>query len=169
MPIAMNICKIEEDNHKAFSIQNPLFPSNFSLNFDNLTCNQTFLDVEEINFGAQYLSYISSTSNEAEEQPKNQVDERKHRRMLSNRESARRSRMRKKRQINELWSHVLRLRTENHALIDKLEHVSESHNQVLQENTRLKEETSNLRQMLTYMKLDTDDVLHNALRYVEDN
>ncbi|KAH0741843.1 hypothetical protein KY290_034886 [Solanum tuberosum] len=75
--------------------------------------------------------------------------------MISNRESARRSRMRKQRQLDELWSQVLRLRTENHNLIDKLNHVSECHDKVLQENSQLKEETSDLRQMLTDLQFNS--------------
>ncbi|RYR56417.1 hypothetical protein Ahy_A05g022123 isoform D [Arachis hypogaea] len=68
--------------------------------------------------------------------------------MISNRESARRSRMRKQKHLDELWSQVVRLRSENHNLIDKLNNMSESHDRVLQENARLKEEASDLRQMI---------------------
>lgn len=74
--------------------------------------------------------------------------------MISNRESARRSRMRKQKHLDELWSQVVRLRTENHNLIDKLNHVSESHDRALQENAKLKEETSDLRQMLTQLQIE---------------
>ncbi|KAL2349063.1 hypothetical protein Fmac_003063 [Flemingia macrophylla] len=97
----------------------------------------------------------NSTSDEADEIQFNIIDERKHRRMISNRESARRSRMRKQKHLDELWSQVVRLRTENHNLIDKLNHVSESHVRVVQENARLKEETSDLRQMLADMQIGT--------------
>ncbi|XP_021728644.1 basic leucine zipper 43-like [Chenopodium quinoa] len=164
----MNQCKIEDINHMAFEYQNS-FPSNFSLIQDDLQpSNQTSLNFDEFNLQARYLHNTSSTSNEAEnKQDNNLIDERKHRRMVSNRESARRSRMRKKRQINELWSQVLRLKGENHELVEKLNHASESHNQVVQENNQLKEETSNLRNMATYVQLDTDD-LNNALRDLED-
>ncbi|KAF5187631.1 Basic leucine zipper [Thalictrum thalictroides] len=95
----------------------------------------------------------NSTSDEAEEQQLNIIDERKQRRMISNRESARRSRMRKQKHLDELWSQVVRLRTENRQLIDKLNDVTDSHDRVLQENTRLKEETSELRQILSGMQL----------------
>ncbi|TYG37166.1 hypothetical protein ES288_D13G120500v1 [Gossypium darwinii] len=95
----------------------------------------------------------TSTSDEAEEQQVNVIDERKQRRMISNRESARRSRMRKQKHLDELWSQVIRLRNENQSLLDKLNHVSESHDRVLQENARLKEEASDLRQMLTDLKI----------------
>lgn len=95
----------------------------------------------------------NSTSDEAEEHQVNIIDERKQRRMISNRESARRSRMRKQKHLDELWSQVIRLRNENHSLIDKLNHVSECHDLVLQENAKLKEEASDLRQMLTDLKI----------------
>ncbi|KAJ4710655.1 basic leucine zipper 43-like [Melia azedarach] len=101
------------------------------------------------------LSNNSSTSDEAEEQQLRIIDERKQRRMISNRESARRSRMRKQKHLDELWSQVVRLRTENHTLIDKLNHVSECHDRVLQENARLKEEASDLRQMLTELQISS--------------
>ncbi|KAG2301618.1 hypothetical protein Bca52824_030269 [Brassica carinata] len=80
------------------------------------------------------------------------LDERKQRRMLSNRESARRSRMRKQRHLDELWSHVIRLRNENNCLIDKLNRVSETQDSVLKENSKLKEEASELRQLVCELK-----------------
>ncbi|MCI25532.1 BZIP transcription factor, partial [Trifolium medium] len=67
--------------------------------------------------------------------------------MISNRESARRSRMRKQKQLDELWSQVVWLRNENHQLLDKLNNFSETHDRVVQENVQLKEEASELRQM----------------------
>lgn len=78
--------------------------------------------------------------------------------------------MRKQRHLDELWSQVVWLRNENHQLIDKLSHVSECHDRVLQENAQLKEEASELRQMLTDMQLsspystfrDLDDVPCNT-------
>ncbi|KAJ1406474.1 Basic-leucine zipper domain [Sesbania bispinosa] len=95
----------------------------------------------------------NSTSDEADEQQQSLINERKHRRMISNRESARRSRMRKQKHLDELWSMVVWLRNENHQLLDKLNHVSESHDKVLQENVQLKEEASELRQMLCDMQI----------------
>ncbi|KAK7275078.1 hypothetical protein RIF29_16185 [Crotalaria pallida] len=100
-----------------------------------------------------YLSSNSTTSDEADELQLSIIDERKQRRMISNRESARRSRMRKQKHLDELWSQVVRLRTENHNLIDKLNHMSESHDKVVQENARLKEESSDLRQMIADMQI----------------
>lgn len=107
-------------------------------------------------FNPQKTCFSSnSTSDEADDQQISLINERKQRRMISNRESARRSRMRKQKHLDELWSQVVWLRTENHQLIDKLNEFSERHDQVLQENAQLKEETSELRQMLTDMQLNS--------------
>ena len=107
----------------------------------------------------------NSTSDEADEQQLSLINERKQRRMISNRESARRSRMRKQKHLDELWSQVVWLRNENHQLIDKLNHVSESHDKVVQENTQLKEETTELRQMITDMQLNSP---YPSLRDLDD-
>lgn len=63
--------------------------------------------------------------------------------------------MRKQKHLDELWSQVNWLRNENHQLLDKLNHVAESHEQVVQENVQLKEEASELRQMLTGMQINS--------------
>ncbi|KAK4715279.1 hypothetical protein R3W88_013617 [Solanum pinnatisectum] len=133
-------------------MQNSLPSLHFSRYLTNILPNYPVND-----FNNLLPSCISgnSTSDEADEKQLKMIDERKKRRMISNRESARRSRMRKQRQLDELWSQVLRLRTENHNLIDKLNHVSECHDKVLQENSQLKEETSNLRQMLTDLQFNS--------------
>ncbi|KAM7516656.1 hypothetical protein LguiA_006239 [Lonicera macranthoides] len=118
-------------------------------------------------FNPQQTSFSSnSTSDEADEQQQSLINERKQRRMISNRESARRSRMRKQKHLDELWSQVVWLRNENHQLIDRLTHFSEHHHQVLQENTHLKEETSELRQMLNDIQLNSP---YPSLRALDDD
>ncbi|XP_059644971.1 basic leucine zipper 43-like [Cornus florida] len=107
----------------------------------------------------------NSTSDEAEEHQVSIIDERKQRRMISNRESARRSRMRKQKHLDELWSQVVRLKTENHHLIDQLNHVSECHDRVVQENARLKEEASELREMLTDLQIGSP---YSGLRELDE-
>ncbi|GFY82901.1 basic leucine-zipper 42 [Actinidia rufa] len=96
-----------------------------------------------------------STSDEANEQQLSLINESKRRRMISNRESARRSRMRKQKHLDELWSQVMWLRNENHQLLDKLNRASESHDRVVQENSQLKEEASELRLIITDMQLNS--------------
>lgn len=118
-------------------------------------------------FNAQATCFSSnSTSDEADEQQLSIINERKQRRMISNRESARRSRMRKQKHLDELWSQVIWLRNENHQLIDKLNHVSENHDKVLQENVQLKEEASELRHMLTHMQINSP---YPSLRDLDDD
>ncbi|KAF8118006.1 hypothetical protein N665_0006s0010 [Sinapis alba] len=93
----------------------------------------------------------STTSDEATEESF-VINERKQRRMVSNRESARRSRMRKQRHLDELLSQVAWLRSENHQILDKLNKATDSNDLVLQENLVLKEENVELRQVITSMK-----------------
>lgn len=134
--------------------------------FPNPLYNNFQLPQVQDQFNPQSSSFSSnSTSDEAEEQQLSLINERKQRRMISNRESARRSRMRKQKHLDELWSQVVWLRNENHQLVDKLNHVSESHDRVIQENVQLKEEASELRQMLTDMQLNSP---FPALRDLED-
>ncbi|KAL3629502.1 Basic leucine zipper 43 [Castilleja foliolosa] len=112
----------------------------------------------------------NSTSDEADDQL---INERKRRRMLSNRESARRSRMRKQRHLDVLWSQVVWLRDENHRLMEKMNQVSESHDRVVQEHAQLKEVNLELRRVISDMKLNSpffglaeledDDDIYNDL------
>ncbi|KAG9143601.1 hypothetical protein Leryth_019191 [Lithospermum erythrorhizon] len=116
------------------------------------------------------ISNNSSTSDEADDQHHlndlgNIIDERRQRRMISNRESARRSRMRKQRHLDELWAQVMRLRTENNNLMEKFNQVSESHDKVVQENKKFKEEISDLRRMLSDIQLNNS---YNALKDLDD-
>ncbi|KAL3636525.1 hypothetical protein CASFOL_018824 [Castilleja foliolosa] len=109
----------------------------------------------------------NSTSDEADEQQLSIIiNERKQRRMISNRESARRSRMRKQKQLDELWSQVVWLRNENRMMMDKLNHVSESHHRAVQENTKLKEDVLELRRMLSDMQISSP--FHDRLRELVD-
>ncbi|XP_021909366.1 basic leucine zipper 43-like [Carica papaya] len=95
------------------------------------------------------LSGDSALIDGNKEQPANIIDERRIRRMASNRESARRSRMRKKRQIEELQSQVDQLLTMNHQLSEKVIRLLESNHQVMQENGQLKEKVSSLQLVLS--------------------
>ncbi|KAL6499187.1 hypothetical protein OROHE_026215 [Orobanche hederae] len=121
--------------------------------------------MEDMMIGNPHRTSLSSnsTSDEGDEHQQQQqqqqqsviINERKQRRMISNRESARRSRMRKQKHLDELWSQVVWLRNENHQLIDKLNNVSESHDRAVQENAQLKEEVSGLRQMMSDMQINS--------------
>ncbi|CAN1191353.1 bZIP transcription factor 44 [Linum perenne] len=76
------------------------------------------------------------------------VDERKRRRMVSNRESARRSRMRKQKHLENLRNRVNRLRVENRELSDRFRFVSYHLNRVRADTDRLRSEHLMLRHKL---------------------
>ncbi|XP_022639367.1 basic leucine zipper 43 isoform X2 [Vigna radiata var. radiata] len=73
----------------------------------------------------------------------------KKKRMFSNRESARRSRMRKKQQIEVLQYHVDHLQTLNHQLSQKIIYLLECNQQIHQQNSQLKEKVSSLQVVLS--------------------
>ncbi|OIV90185.1 hypothetical protein TanjilG_01381 [Lupinus angustifolius] len=148
-PYPTNYNTIHNNNIPTF--QFPTFPNQLYGFHNNNTLHQ-FSD----HFSPQSSGISSnSTSDEADEQNLGLINERKHRRMISNRESARRSRMRKQKHLDELWSQVMWLRNENHQLLDKLNHVSECHDQALEENAKLKEQTSELHQMIRDMQINS--------------
>ncbi|KAK9078777.1 hypothetical protein SSX86_002835 [Deinandra increscens subsp. villosa] len=78
----------------------------------------------------------------------NPIDERKRRRMISNRESARRSRMRKQKHLENLSGLVNRHKSGNRELTDRLRFVIRQEQILRQENQRLKTESGILRQRL---------------------
>ncbi|KAL8224325.1 hypothetical protein R6Q57_019800 [Mikania cordata] len=106
-----------------------------------------------VNYSPSFISNNSSTSDETDESSMI-INERKHRRMISNRESARRSRVRKQRQLNELFTQMARLTNENQGLMTKLNRFLEFHEEVLQENDKLKNEILELKKLLSEVQLD---------------
>ncbi|KDP32105.1 hypothetical protein JCGZ_12566 [Jatropha curcas] len=80
------------------------------------------------------------------------IDERKRRRMISNRESARRSRMRKQKHLENLRNQVNRLRIENRELTNRLRFVLYHCQSVRRDNDRLRSEHSMLRQKLSNIR-----------------
>lgn len=76
------------------------------------------------------------------------ADERKRRRMMSNRESARRSRMRKQNHVDNLTKQLNRLRIGNRELMNRLMLAVHQNRLIRWENERLQSEAAALRQRL---------------------
>ncbi|KAL6498183.1 hypothetical protein OROGR_028580 [Orobanche gracilis] len=76
------------------------------------------------------------------------IDERKRRRMISNRESARRSRIRKQKHVENLMNQVNRLKVGNGELMNRLRLVVHQTQLVCAENEYLRSEAAVLRQRL---------------------
>lgn len=91
------------------------------------------------------ISLVSNNNSE----PKAIVDDQKKRRMLSNRESARKSRVRKKQQIEALQFRVNDLQVMNDQLSKKIISLLEYNQQLLQQNAQLKGKVSSLQEALS--------------------
>ncbi|KAI4344013.1 hypothetical protein L6164_011290 [Bauhinia variegata] len=100
--------------------------------------------------GQRFSPKTSSQSDNSNfDEAKLLLDDRKKKRMNSNRESARRSRMRKKQQIEALQYQVENLQTMNHQLSQKIVYLLECNQQILQQNAQLKERVSSLQLALS--------------------
>lgn len=94
-------------------------------------------------------SGISSNSwglqNSASEEDLQQVmDLRKRKRMISNRESARRSRLRKQKHMEELAAQVAQLRRQNHQILTSLRSTTQQHATVDSDNSILRAQAAEL-------------------------
>jgi len=107
--------------------------------------------------------WSNSASDEAEEQQVIDVrDVRKHRRMLSNRESARRSRFRKQQHLDELRAQVDHLRAENGQILKKCNITSEHYAHIREENYLLRSHGLELGQKLQRLQHVLNAQSHNV-------
>lgn len=106
-------------------------------------------------------------SSSDDEQPV--VDNRKQRRMLSNRESARRSRLRKQQHLDELRGHVAQLRAQNSQMLNSFNLASQQFAQITEENRQLRSEAMDLSHKLQRLHHTvTSQRANNGLRYAMD-
>ncbi|KAL6560542.1 hypothetical protein OROGR_004101 [Orobanche gracilis] len=107
-------------------------------------------------YGAQVKSTTSGSSGDQSDddeaegenestQNMDPSDAKRMRRMLSNRESARRSRRRKQAQLTELETQVSQLRVENSSLLESFTDVSQKYNEAAVDNRVLKADVETLR------------------------
>ncbi|KAK7379046.1 hypothetical protein VNO80_04498 [Phaseolus coccineus] len=80
-----------------------------------------------------------------------QIDERKRKRMLSNRESARRSRMRKQKQLEDLTDEVSRLQGANKKLVENITAKEEACAETEAANSILRVQTMELTERLRFL------------------
>lgn len=95
------------------------------------------------------------------------VDQRKRKRMLSNRESARRSRMRKQKHLNELMEQAAQLRKENNHILTSISVTTQHLLGVEAQNSVLRAQTGELSQRLQSLNDILVSMNTNAGGFVE--
>ncbi|PSS28863.1 BZIP transcription factor [Actinidia chinensis var. chinensis] len=94
------------------------------------------------------------------------MEERKRKRMISNRDSARRSRIRKQKVVEDLSNEITRLRCQNNGIVKKIEEAREGYMAVSAQNSVLRSQaeelTERLRSLISVVEsvgcnLDIDD------------
>ncbi|XP_019168656.1 PREDICTED: bZIP transcription factor 53-like [Ipomoea nil] len=86
------------------------------------------------------------------------IDEKKRKRMISNRESARRSRMKKQKRVEELTLEVGRLQAANSAIVGRIDDISKKYEVMAIEKSVLKAQEVELSERLKYL----NDVMKNT-------
>ncbi|XP_039009615.1 basic leucine zipper 4-like [Hibiscus syriacus] len=137
---------------------NPMVESNpFPPLESGWDCSQLFPTTQSVGpvgsgTASSEANQTHSNSNPGLDEPNQTVpiiDDRKRRRMISNRESARRSRMRKQRHLENLRNQANQLRIENQQLSNRLRFLLYHGHRVRTDNHRLRSEYSMLRQKLS--------------------
>lgn len=89
------------------------------------------------------------------------AEQRKQRRMVSNRESARRARVRRQQQLCELRAQVAHLRSANRRFLGELNRVMREREEVRHENAWMKEEETELRSKLAGLEEQLSPIIFN--------
>lgn len=96
----------------------------------------------------------------SDEDPQHLMDKRKERRMRSNRESARRSRMKKQKQLGDLIYQVPQMKAENNQILTKINVVMQNYDAVEAENSILRSQVMELTERLKS--------LNSTLQFIKD-
>ncbi|MCO5550083.1 hypothetical protein L7F22_003562 [Adiantum nelumboides] len=91
---------------------------------------------------------LQTQGNSTSDEDQQVLDDRKQRRMLSNRESARRSRLRKQQHLDELRGHVALLLAQNSQMLNSFNLASQQFAQITEENQKLRTEAMALSHQL---------------------
>ncbi|KAI9173599.1 hypothetical protein LWI28_011672 [Acer negundo] len=147
---AMEVDDFKEQHHHANTVPNlvPIYKTQSS--FEPLElANPSQIQEWNTNCHQFHVPFNIFSPDEERDNRLNIMHEKRMKRVISNRESARRSRMRKKKLIEELQFQVNQLQTLNHQLSEKVIRLLESNHQILQENAHLKEKVSSLQILFT--------------------
>ncbi|CAI7793111.1 unnamed protein product [Closterium sp. NIES-53] len=98
--------------------------------------------------GGVHDNHGTGVSNPASDEDPGVVDEKRQKRMLSNRESARRSRLRKQHHLDEMKQQVAQLRAENTDMVTKYNLASRHYAQITDENRVLRSHAMELSRRL---------------------
>lgn len=97
------------------------------------------------------IQRTASSGSEGVDPRYSDFDERKRKRMLSNRESARRSRMKKQKQLEDLASEIGRLKNENSQLFQSIKAEEEAYAEIESVNNVLRAQTKELTDRLRFL------------------
>ncbi|XVF28857.1 hypothetical protein REPUB_Repub15cG0068300 [Reevesia pubescens] len=139
-------------------LDDELFPA-FESGFTSWDCSEIFSTTQSIEpprsgLGSDEPKQSQNNSNPSLNEPKQSIsiiNENKRRRMISNRDAARRSRMRKQKHLENLRNEVKQLRIKNQELNNQLRSVSHHYHRAKMVNDRLRSEYSMLQQGLADM------------------